>query len=295
MSPKSMTGFARSSGERDGFVWEWELRSLNGRGLDVRLRLPSGTDSLEPRARKILQDHLSRGNCMANLMVRDTGARVQFQLNEDALERLAAIADEIGDKINGAKPRIDGLLALKGVVELVEPELPEGVEDARRADVLAGLESAAHSLVEARTAEGLRLSAVLRQQVDEIERLMQEAARDPSRQPEAIQVRLGEQVRRLLDTGAELDETRLYQEAAILAAKADIEEELQRIGAHVQAARELLEESEPVGRRLEFLAQEFNREANTLCSKANQVSLSQIGLRLKAVIDQMREQVQNIE
>ena len=206
----------------------------------------------------------------------------------DAVKRLA------GD-IDASPPTLDGLLAIRGVTELVEPEDTEDAVAARHKAILRDLEASLVALREARRAEGARLEAVMSEQIDTIERLTRAARDCPARKPEAIKQRLGEQIARLTDQSSSFDQDRLHQEAVLLAAKVDVQEELDRLDAHVAAARDLLSEDDAVGRRLDFLTQEFNREANTLCSKANAPELTAIGLELKAVIDQMREQVQNIE
>jgi len=206
----------------------------------------------------------------------------------DALERLRRTT-------GAAAPQAEALLGIKGVLEVVEAEESEEEMQARAEAMLAGLGTALDGMVRARETEGRRLRAVILGQIAAIERLVQAADSAPGRAPEAMRRRLSEQLARLLESGANLDESRLYQEAALLATRADVEEELQRLRAHIAAARELLDASEPAGRRLDFLAQEFNREANTLCSKAIDPEMTRAGLELKAVIDQMREQVQNIE
>ncbi|HRD78037.1 MAG TPA: YicC family protein, partial [Hyphomicrobiaceae bacterium] len=190
-------------------------------------------------------------------------------------------------------PTADGLLALRGVLEQAEPV--ETDSEARSAAMLASLDEATTKLAEARAQEGARLADVIRTQLDQIERLAGEVERSPSRTPEAIKARLVQQVARIVGASSAIDPARLHQEVALLAVKADIDEELARLRSHLVAARELLGAKEPVGRKLDFLAQEFNREANTLCSKSNDVEVTRLGVELKVVIDQMREQVQNIE
>jgi uncharacterized protein (TIGR00255 family) len=194
-----------------------------------------------------------------------------------------------------APPRPEALLAIKGVLEVVEPEESEAETQARTKAMLAGLGEALDGMVRAREAEGRHLEAAIRGQLAAIERLVAGIAAAPARSPETIRSRLKEQVARLMEAGANFDEGRLYQEAAMLATRADVEEELKRLGAHIAATRDLLASGEPAGRRLDFLAQEFNREANTVCSKSNDAETTRAGLELKAVIEQMREQFKNIE
>jgi uncharacterized protein (TIGR00255 family) len=295
MTIKSMTGFARSDGASGATGWHWEVRSVNGRGLDVRVRLPPGYDGLEARIREAVGKRVTRGSITVNLNVKHTDGATQIRLNEAALRQVLAAVDSLRATTEVAAPRPEALLAIKGVLEVVEPEESEAQMQARIEAMLASLDAALDGMVRAREAEGSRLEAIVREQLATIERLVAVVAASPGRTPEAIRQRLKEQVGRLMETGANLDEARLYQEAAILATRADVEEELKRLGAHILAARELMGSREQAGRRLDFLAQEFNREANTLCSKAIDPETTRAGLELKAVIDQMREQVQNIE
>lgn len=295
MALNSMTGFARSEGASGAVRWYWELRSVNSRGLDLRLRLPTGWEGLEPRLRERASARFVRGAVQANLQVQRQPSVPQVRVNGEVLEALMAAARSVGERLDAAPPRLDGLLALKGVVDLVEPEEGEVERETREAALIGSFEVALDALVAARAEEGARLRAVLEGQFDAIGRLTETAAADPGRGPAAVRERLAAQVARLLESSEQFDADRLHQEAVMLAAKADIQEELDRLRAHVAAGLELLAADGAVGRRLDFLAQEFNREANTLCAKANGVSLSATGLELKSVVDQLREQVQNIE
>ncbi len=295
MALKSMTGFARTDGTIGPTSWHWEVRSVNSRGLDIRLRLPPGHEGFEPRIREAVGKRMVRGSLSINLNLKRGEGAAQIKLNEAALRQVLAALDSLKGTIDMAPPRPEALLGLKGVLEVVEPEESEAEAEARTAAMLAGLGQALEAAVRAREAEGRHLEAVLLEQLTVIERLVAVIEAAPARSPEAIRQRLKEQVGRLLETGTTLDEGRLYQEAAMLATRADVAEELKRLGAHVAAARELLAAREPAGRRLDFLAQEFNREANTVCSKSIDPETTRAGLELKAVIDQMREQVQNIE
>lgn len=289
-----MTGFARIEGARAPARWHWEVRSVNGRSLDLRFRLPPGLDSLEPRLREVAQKRLARGNVSAALaLVRESGVGA-IRLNEAVFMQVVAAADRARELTGSDRPSLDSLLAVRGVLEVAETT--DLADDEALANALvASFDEALRALIEARATEGRRLAAVLSDQLAQIEALTSTAAASPARSVDAIRQRLAEQVARLLDASSSLDPSRLHQEAALIATKADIEEEVQRLGSHVAAARELLASPEPVGRKLEFLAQEFNREANTLCSKANAPEITRAGLALKAVIDQLREQVQNIE
>ena len=295
MTLQSMTGFARSEGARHGTSWHWELRSVNNRGLDLRLRLPPGFEALEPKVRDRIAKAFSRGSINANLSITRRARTTEVRLNQAALDRVLAIANRLSDATGAEKPRIDTLIGLKGMIDLVEDADDEEGLAAEQAAVMADLETAVAGLLAARSEEGARLKAVLSDQVSEIERLSASVASSPARSVDAIRARLADQVARLMDTNQGLDPVRLHQEAVILATRADVEEELKRLAAHVEAARELLTGSGAVGRKLDFLAQEFNREANTLTSKAADQEIARAGLALKVVIDQLREQVQNIE
>jgi uncharacterized protein (TIGR00255 family) len=295
MSIKSMTGFARADGAIGPVSWHWEVRSVNGRGLDVRLRLPPGYDVIEARVREAVAKRISRGSLTVNLNVKRSEGVAQIRLNEAALKQVLAAVDTLKAMADVAAPSAAALLGVKGVLEVVELEESEAETQARNAAMLESLGSALDAMVHSRQAEGDRLKAVVLQQLESIEKLVAIVEASPSRTPETIRQRLKEQIARLLDTGVGLDEGRLYQEAAMLATRADVEEELKRLTAHIAGARDLVVSREPAGRRLDFLAQEFNREANTLCSKAGDPETTRAGLELKAVIDQMREQVQNIE
>ena len=268
---------------------------MNGRGLDVRLRVPPGFEGLEPRIRDTVGKRVTRGSLTVNLNVRRVHGQTQIQLNELALKQVLGALERLGQIVPSGPPSAEALLGIKGVLELVEPEEDDAEAAARAEVMLANLGEALDGMVRARADEGRRLQAVVSDQLATVERLVAAIEHLPARSPDAIRQRLVEQVRRLMETGAVLDDSRLYQEAALLATRADTEEELKRLTAHISAARELLQSSEPAGRRLDFLAQEFNREANTVCSKSNDVDTTRAGLELKAVIDQMREQVQNIE
>jgi uncharacterized protein (TIGR00255 family) len=295
MTIKSMTGFARSDGSLGSVSWHWEIRSVNGRGLDLRMRLPPGYEALEARIREAVSKRIARGSLTINLNVKRGEGETRLKLNEAALAQVLTALDSLAARRETAPPRPEALLGIKGVLEVVEPEDSEAEVQARNAAMLAGLSEALDGIVRAREAEGRHLGAIVLEQVATIERLIERVTQSPTRSPEAIRQRLQEQVGRLMETGAALDEGRLYQEAAMLATRADVEEELKRLGAHIASARELMATREPAGRRLDFLGQEFNREANTLCSKSNDPETTRAGLELKAVIDQMREQVQNIE
>src|ERR1700761_2386222 len=245
MALSSMTGFARSHGASGPYAFEWELKSVNAKGFDLRLRLPQGWDELDAHAKKRAGEMLARGTVYANLNVKRANAASTIRINEDVLNAVLRVAGQLAGKIDAVAPSVDGLLAIKGVIEVV----------------------------------GLAKKA--------------EAA--PGRKPEAVRARLAEQVAALLETTDRFDADRLSQEALLIAAKADIREELDRIPPHLSQARELIGKGGPIGRRLDFLAQEFHREVNTTCSKSNDLELTNTGLEMKGVVEQFREQVQNLE
>jgi uncharacterized protein (TIGR00255 family) len=295
MTLKSMTGFARADGMHGETSWHWEARSVNGRNLDLRLRLPSGFEAIEIRARALAQEKLARGNCTISLWVKRESSQLEIRLNEAVLRQAQAVAERARDVTGLKRARLDTLLGMRGVVEAVEGEESEEAQAALNHALIASLAAALDALVRARVSEGERLQAVIEKQVGTIGSLVDRTAGASARQPEAIAARLCEQIARLTESGSTLNPDRLHQEALLLATKADIQEELDRLRAHVAAANELIDSDQPVGRKFEFLAQEFNREANTICSKAADIEISRTGLELKTVIDQLREQVQNIE
>jgi len=295
MAIQSMTGFARHEGEVDGFRFVWELRSVNGKNLDVRLRLPQGFEAIEQPVRKAVAAALTRGNLQVSLSISTASTSVEAVVNEAALDAVIELLNRLENRIDARKPALDGILNIKGVLEFREPELSEDVREGRNQAVLAGFMRALEDLRIMRLSEGAALASVLGDQVDRIGELTLAVEADPSRSPEAIRARLAEQVASLMDTGATLDRDRLHMEAAMLATKADLREEIDRLKAHVEAARALIAGEAAAGRRLDFLAQEFNRETNTICSKSNAAPVTAIGLDLKVLIDQFREQVQNLE
>lgn len=295
MALQSMTGFGRAAAEHEGIAIAWELRSVNGKGLEVRLRLPPGYERLEPAARQAIQKRFSRGNIQGTLAVVRTGIQAQPVVNEAFLKDVAELAQRLVERFGCAPPSADGLLALRGVLDVPEVIEDEEVRAALDAAIVAILERALDALEVARRAEGVALADILAGHLDVIEALTARAEADPSREPAVIRERIAEQVRLLMNGSTGLDEARLHMEAAFLATRADIREEIDRLKTHIYSARALVTSGGAVGRKLDFLAQEFNRESNTLCSKSNAASVTAIGLELKAVVDQFREQVQNLE
>ena len=295
MTLQSMTGFSRSMMTAENATIVWETRSVNGRNLDLRFHSTIAIDTIEYELKKKASEFFSRGNINCSLNVSFAAGNSHPKINREYLDWVLKLSDELEQTYGIQKPTIDGLLNMKGILEYGTPE-NETVEneDLKRA-IVGGFEKALNELKFAREKEGGNLQKILSGQIDNIEKLVNEARNDPARTQEAIKDRLKELVDCLLGAGDKFDGQRLEMEAVLLATKVDIQEELDRLDGHVEAARYLLGLNEPVGRRLDFLAQEFNREANTLCSKAHTASLSTIGLSLKAVIDQLREQIQNVE
>ena len=297
MDLQSMTGFARATADHEGAAIAWEVKSVNGKAVEVRLRLPPGCERLEPAVRQAVQKRFSRGNFQATLALgRMAGAQQPPPVvNEAFLKDLAGLAQRLQRQFDTAPATADGLLALRGVLEVPEAVETEEARASLDKTIEAAFGMALDGLEQARRSEGEALRLLLAGHLDAIEALTLRAEADPSRQPETIRARIAEQVRLLLDASAALDEARLNQEAAFLATKADIREEIDRLKTHVASGRTLLAVGGAIGRKLDFLAQEFNRESNTLCSKSNAAAVTAIGLELKAVVDQLREQVQNLE
>jgi uncharacterized protein (TIGR00255 family) len=295
MALSSMTGFARGHGVAGPYVWAWELKSVNAKGLDLKLRLPSGWDAIEPGVRKAASSVLARGSVFANLSVSREGAPPVVRVNEPVLAAVLATLKSLSGKVEAAPPTLDGILSLKGVIEVNEAEENEAERQAAEAAIVAGFDGALANLAAMRRTEGSALGQILLSRLAEIAALIARAEAAPGRKAEAIKARLVEQVAALLETSQRFDPDRLHQEAIMLASKIDIREELDRLVAHVAQAQKLIAAGGPVGRKLDFLAQELNRESNTLCAKANDLELTNIGLELKVVVEQFREQVQNLE
>jgi len=295
MALSSMTGFARSHGTSGPYAFEWELKSVNAKGFDLRLRLPQGWDELEAHARKRAGEVLARGTVYANLNVKRADAVSTVKINEEVLASVLKVASQLAGTIDAVAPSIDGLLGIKGVIEVVEPESSEEEDKAAKLAATKAFDEALANLVAMRQREGIALGQILSQRMDEIERLAGKAEAAPGRRPEAVRARLAEQVALLLEASDRFDADRLTQEALLIAAKADIREELDRIASHISQARELIGKGGAIGRKLDFLAQEFHREVNTCCSKSNDVELTNTGLEMKSVVEQFREQVQNLE
>jgi uncharacterized protein (TIGR00255 family) len=295
MALSSMTGFARRHGVSGPYAWAWELKSVNGKGLDLRLRMPPGWDAIEVPVRSRAAEALTRGSVQANLTVDRSGAVPVVRVNAAVLEAVLTTIREIAPKIEATPPSLDGLLALKGVIEVSDSEEREDERRSAEAAVTKGFAEVIEALGEMRHHEGAALGRVLSARLGEITALAERAEQAPGRRPDAIRARLAEQVAVLLAQSDRFDPDRLHQEAIMIATKADVREELDRLAAHIAQAQHLIGQGGAIGRRLDFLAQELNREANTLCAKANDVELTNIGLELKAAVEQFREQVQNVE
>ena len=295
MALSSMTGFARSHGVCGPYSWAWEIKSVNGKGLDLRLRMPPGWDAVDGPVRARLSETIARGSVQANLTIERSGSAPTVRINTEILDAVLAALKQLRSRVDATPPTLDGVLALKGVMEVSETEESEEERRSAEAAVIKGFGDAVGALGEMRRQEGAVLGSLLSTRLSEIAALAERADNSPGRQAEAVRARLAEQIATLLEQSERFDPGRLHQEAILIATKADVREELDRLAAHVTQARHLIGQGGPVGRRLDFLAQEFNREANTLCAKANDVELTNVGLELKAAVEQFREQVQNVE
>ena len=295
MTLSSMTGFARSHGVCGTYAWAWEIKSVNAKGLDVRLRLPAGWDAVEAPVRARAAEALSRGTVYGTLTITRRGIAPIVRVNEGVLNAVLTTFKDLSGRIAAEPPRLDGILSLKGVIEMMDEDEKEDERRAAEQAVVEGFQEALTELAAMRRREGAALGVVLMRRLDQMAVHTASAEAAPGRRAEAIKARIAEQVAALLDTSSRFDPDRLHQEAILIATKADIREELDRLASHVAQAKRLIEEGGAIGRRLDFLSQELNREANTLCSKSNDVALTNIGLELKSVVEQFREQVQNLE
>ena len=294
-SLSSMTGFARHEGQYAHHRWVWELRSVNGRGLEVRTRVPHGFEDLDMALKPLAAKILSRGSINAALNLTHDAAGATIAVNELALNDILARIESLQAQHPELAPSTpEGILSLRGVLESKDEALDEDARKDLSAAIKESFIAAIAKLDKARRDEGAALSKILATQIDEAERLSNQARSMASHSVSRLHEKLQVQINDLVGDGTVTPE-RLAQEVAILAVKADICEELDRLDAHVSAARNLMQSAGAVGRKFDFLVQEFNREANTLCSKAADIDLKQVGLELKAVIDQMREQIQNVE
>lgn len=292
---QSMTGFARAQGATEGSRWAWEVKSVNARNLDIRTRLPNGHDALEPRARALAAERFGRGTLSVHLALKRAERAPNVRVNDEVLDKLLAIHDGLRRRLDAPPPRLEAMMSLPGVLEMLDDEEADDEREERLEAMTVSLAAALDSLAESRREEGARLAALVEGHLSEIANLAGAAARIAEGEPAAFRARVQDQLKDLLGADPPLSEDRLVQEVAYLAARADIREEIDRLDAHVAAARELIGTGGAVGRKLDFLCQEFNREANTLCSKSANLELTRLGLDLKAAIERLREQVQNIE
>ena len=289
-----MTGFARMARQSALISWIWEIKSVNSKGLDVRCRIPSGYDALELACRNAIATKFARGNFSISLTVTKSENQGNYYINQDVLMQYLANARSL-DLGDVAPPRLDGLLSLRGVIESVVDEQSEDQQELEMKEMLVDFDHVLNELAKNRKSEGARMAVVLKQHLEDIKILSQTAISCAALQPEALKNRLVRQLKAVITDIPELDQERISQEAALIMTKADVKEELDRLQSHIEAAGEILEKGSPCGRKLDFLCQEFNREANTICSKSQDIELTRIGLDLKSVIEQFREQVQNIE
>ncbi|MGA0395340.1 MAG: YicC/YloC family endoribonuclease [Rhodospirillales bacterium] len=296
MPINSMTGFARVEGHEDSCSWTWEAKSVNGKGRDVRCRLPSGFEGLETKIRDAIAKRFFRGNISVNLTVQWLQTVTEYRINADLLDQVVSLIPEIEKRIPEiGPPRVDGLLSLRGVIEPVDDNRTPALLKELERQVLESFANALDALELMRAEEGQRLGNAIEGQVREIQKLCKKIEKQAAAQPKAIKKRLKEQVQDLMDAVPGLPEERLAQEAAMLMTKVDVREEIDRLNSHIDSSWALIKEDGAIGRKFDFLCQEFNREANTLCSKSTDVELTRLGLDLKTIIDQLREQVQNIE
>ena len=290
-----MTGFARTSGQFERDRWTWEAKSVNGRSLDVRVKAPYGYDRIELPTKKLTSERLDRGSVSLTLTIESERTASTLQVNRSLLDDLIALHGEMVGRVASDLPKIETLLTVKGVVEAAESAETEDDTEKRELAIMQGLTEALDGLIASRDAEGDRLHALIEDYVSNLENLCHDARNSDGARVNDIRDRLRRQLDELMETPNSVNEERLAQEVALLATKADVREEIDRLEAHCAASRILLADSGPVGRRLDFLCQELNREANTLCSKSASEELTRIGLEMKAVIDRFREQAQNVE
>jgi len=297
---QSMTGFAARTGAFGRHSWSWDIRSVNGRGLDLRLRLPEGQGALEAALRPMITERLSRGNVTVGLRLAVDNAEESLRLDEAQLARVLAALAAIADRADAAgvqiaPPSASEVFATRGVIQQDSAQADEAETKALTEALAADFAPLLDAFCEMRAAEGAALATVITGQVDRIAAMVEAARALLPARAEKMRGAMTAAIGRVLEETQEVSEERLAQEMALLSVKSDISEELDRLAAHEAAARELLAASGPVGRKFDFLTQEFNREANTLCSKAGHSEMTRVGLDLKVVIDQMREQVQNVE
>jgi len=290
-----MTGFARIEGEEESFSWVWEAKSVNGRGLDIRNRVPPGFDRYDPKIREAMRSVFARGSVSITLTVTQTHGAAGYVINEEMLRSVKESIPILREAFPDAAPvSLDGILAMRGIFESNDASIQLD-EDAMDIVLTKGLKNVVEELTAERAKEGQKLSDILSERLIEMRDLVAKANASAAVRPEAIRARFEENVSVFVGDRPGVSEERLAQEVALLASKADIREELDRLAAHIDQAAHLLDNGGAMGRKLDFLAQEFNRETNTLCAKAGDIELGRIGLALKTIVDQFKEQVQNVE
>ena len=299
-----MTGYARVDETivvdrlEQTWSWGWEIKTVNAKGLDIRCRVPSGSEAMDVQARKMLGARLARGSVQAQLSMQCQEARTTPRINRDLLNDIMRLQEELEGEgtVFPSPPRLDALLTIRGMIEDGEAETLDSDERAALdAAAIEGLAAAIEQLLTMRAEEGRRLHEVLEDQLSSLETLLATSRERAAGQVDVLRARLADQLNELLNASPPVAEDRLAQELALIATKADIREEIERLAAHLEACRDLLNSGGPVGRRLDFLCQELNREANTICSKSADLALTATGLEMKTVIEQFREQVQNVE
>ncbi len=295
MTLSSMTGFGRSNNHYEDYSWIWELKSVNGKGLDVRARIPQGFDTLDKYVKSVAKKVLFRGNLNILLQIKKDGIKTVINVNDEVLDKLITIAKNAAIKHNLPIPSIDNLLTIREVIEVSNDDAEEDIEKGRDKAVKLSFDEAIKSLISSRKEEGAATYNMLSFILDDIDRLLSEAEAIAVKQPELLKEKYEKKLGSLFDNKQDVDPDRLAQEIVLLALKSDIKEETDRLNAHIVSARKLLVSDGPVGRKLEFLTQEFSREINTLCSKSSDIRLTNVGLALKVAIDQFREQILNVE
>lgn len=290
-----MTGFAHASGNDDLCAWSWEIKSVNGKGLDVRCRLPGGFEQLETVARGAVTAQFTRGNFTVTLSLDRSVMPTSYRLNQDLMDKVMAMRSQLGSAVAEDPPRLESLLAIRGMIEALETTEDEAATENRQRALAKTLDQALTDLTKVRVGEGTKIGTMITEFLATVADLTRQAEVSADAQPTAIQARLKSMLKDLMGAKPDLPEERLAQEVALLATRCDVREEIDRLRLHTEAVRDLLCNGGAIGRRLDFLCQELNREANTLCSKAAKIELTRIGLALKAAVEQLREQVQNLE
>ncbi|MAU41951.1 MAG: YicC family protein [Kordiimonas sp.] len=295
MKISSMTGFARTEGTWKDTQWVWEIRSVNGRGLDMRMRLGNGFDKMDPDIRAAIKRQISRGSLTINLNVQQNRQQNNLTINRALFAEILDTARELAQAHDIAPPDMNALLNVRGIIDVLDPEEDAEEHEQKQEQVKSGLLDAIEALVHSRMLEGEKLRSIMVEILQNISEQVEQAERIATTQPQIIKAKLTERLQELLGENSALEPERIAQEVTLLAAKADVREEIDRLRLHVKAAYEIIEEGGAIGRKLDFLVQEFNRETNTLCSKSSDSTLTNIGLSLKTLIEQLREQAQNIE